>query len=267
MKNIMLEVKNLFCGYNVQAILRDINFTVKSGEIISIIGPNGSGKTTLLKAISNVLKPEKGEILLEGKPLAKIHRKDLARKLAVVNQTVAPVFMTVEEYVLLGRMPYYRQFQLFETKKDIDLAEYYMKRTDILSQKNTPMTEISGGERQLASIARALVQEPELLLLDEPTSHLDITHQAQILDLIAQLNKELGLTVILVMHDLNLASEYSHRLVLVNGSTGSIYKTGVPAEVLTHTSINDVYKTRVIINENPISNKPYIILSKDIANS
>lgn len=263
MNDIMLEVKHLFCGYSGQPILQDLCFTVNRGEIISIIGPNGSGKTTLLKTVSNILKPEKGEIFLEGQALASIPRKQLARKVAVVNQMVAPVSITVGEYILLGRIPYYRKYQLFETRKDMELAEFYMQRTDIRALRNTPMSEISGGERQLASIARALVQEPALLLLDEPTSHLDITHQAQILDLIGQLNKELGLTVLLVMHDLNLASEYSDRLVLLDGSTGSIYNTGVPREVLTHIAVEDVYRTRVTIRENPVSQKPYIILSSE----
>ena len=133
-----------------------------------------------------------------------------------------------------------------------------MELTDTLKLKETVMAEISGGERQLASIARALTQEPILLLLDEPTSHLDITHQVQILELIRRLNQELGLTVLMVLHDLNLASEYSSRLLLLNN--GSIFKMGTPQEVLTYRTIEEVYKTLVLVEKSPLSGKPYIFL-------
>ena len=264
MKEAILRINNLFCGYDGNIILRDIGFAAYKGEIISIIGPNGSGKTTLLRAISNILKPEKGEIFIHGKNLAKIPHKELAGKIAVVAQAVEPAFVTVEEYVLLGRLPYFRKYQFFETKNDMALARKYMELTDTFKLKDSPMGEISGGERQLASIARALVQEPILLLLDEPTSHLDITHQVQILELIKRLNRELGLTVLMVLHDLNLASEYSDRLVLFSGSGGSIYREGIPEEVITKVSIEDVYQTEVLIKKNPMSGKPYVILVSKI---
>jgi iron complex transport system ATP-binding protein len=263
MKEVMLQVNGLFCGYDDTIILNNIGFAAYSGEIISIIGPNGSGKTTLLRALTNIIKPEKGEILIGGENIRSIHHKKLAEMIAVVAQAVEPAFMTVEEYVLLGRLPYFRKYQFFETKKDTALAQKYMELTDTFKLKDAPMSEISGGERQLASIARALVQEPALLLLDEPTSHLDITHQVQILELIKHLNQELGLTVLIVLHDLNLASEYSDKLVLLSGSGGFIYKEGVPEDVITNKSIEDVYKTQVLIKENPISGKPYIILASN----
>lgn len=260
MKETILRINNLFCGYDGKIILRDIGFEALKGEIISIIGPNGSGKTTLLRAISNIIKPEKGEIILQGENLARTSHKALAGKIAVVAQAVEPAVMTVEEYVLLGRLPYFRKYQFFETKNDMALARKYMELTDTFKLKDSLMSAISGGERQLASIARALVQEPNLLLLDEPTSHLDITHQVQILELIKRLNRELGLTVLMVLHDLNLASEYSDRLVLLNGSGGSIYKKGVPEEVITRVSIEAVYQTEVLIKKNPLSGKPYVML-------
>lgn len=260
MKETILRINNLFCGYDGKIILRDIGFEALKGEIISIIGPNGSGKTTLLRAISNIIKPEKGEIILQGENLARISHKELAGKIAVVAQAVEPAVMTVEEYVLLGRLPYFRKYQFFETKNDMSLARKYMELTDTFRLKDSLMSTISGGERQLASIARALVQEPNLLLLDEPTSHLDITHQVQILELIKRLNRELGLTVLMVLHDLNLASEYSDRLVLLNGSGGSIYRQGVPEEVITRVSIEAVYQTEVLIKKNPLSGKPYVML-------
>jgi len=254
----MLEIKNLICGYDSKFFLQDINFKVAGGELVGIIGPNGSGKTTLLRAITRVLKPKKGEILLEGKNIWQLPLKELAKTTAVVSQSPETGFMSVEEFVLLGRIPYYKGFQLLETKSDLETAGRCMELTDTFRLKDQPMNQLSGGERQLALVARALTQEPGLLLLDEPTAHLDITHQVRILDLIKRLNKELELTVLMVLHDLNLASEYCSRLILINN--GQIHKMGKPEEVLTYQIIEEVYKTVVVVEENPISHKPHILI-------
>ena len=254
----MLEIKNLICGYNSKFFLQNINFEVTRGELVGIIGPNGSGKTTLLRAITRVLKPKSGEILLEGTNIWQLPLKELAKTTAVVSQSPETGFMSVEEFVLLGRIPHYEGFQFLETKSDLEIAGRCMELTDTFKLKDQPMNQLSGGERQLALVARALTQEPELLLLDEPTAHLDITHQVGILDLIKRLNKELALTVIMVLHDLNLASEYCNRLILINN--GQIHKTGRPEEVLTYRIIEEVYKTVVVVEENPISHKPHILI-------
>ncbi len=258
MKEELLKIKNLSAGYDENIVLHDIGCTVRQGELIGIIGPNGSGKTTLLRAITRILKPHKGEILIDGKNVWKIPLKEISQMVAVSSQLLDPVLTTVEEYILLGRLPYYRKYQFFETSKDETIVEKYMRLTDTFRLKESLMTELSGGERQLASIARALAQEPILLLLDEPTSHLDITHQAQIMELIGRLNRELGLTVLMVLHDLNLASEYCSRLLLLNN--GSIHKLGTPEEVLTYRTIEEVYKTVVLVKKNPLSGKPYVFL-------
>jgi len=254
----MLEIKDLTCGYDSKFVLKDINFRIDSGEFLGVIGPNGSGKTTLLRAITRVLKPEKGSIFFCGKDIAQMEFKELARKIAVVSQNFETGFMTVEEFVLLGRIPHYEKFQFLEAKKDVEIAKKCMSLTDTFRFKDCLLREISGGERQLALIARALTQEPRLLLLDEPTAHLDITHQVGILDLIRRLNKEFNLTVIMVLHDLNLASEYCRNLALIN--KGGIYKIGRPEEVLSYQTIEEVYKTTVVIRENPVSSKPYCFL-------
>ncbi len=261
MTEAILEIDHLSCGYGTKTVIHDVSLKIVAGEIIGIIGPNGSGKTTLLKSITNIVRPEKGKILFQGRMIPSIPRNELARKVAVVGQIVEPAMMTVQEYILLGRLPYFRRYQFMETGKDILLAQRYMTLTDTDKLKDQLMSQISGGERQLASIARALVQEPRLLLLDEPTSHLDITHQAQILGLIQRLNQELGLTVLMVVHDLNLASEYSNRLVLLNKKNGHLYRTGTPEEVLTEKAIQDVYGTPVVIEKNPLSGKPCIFLA------
>lgn len=254
----MLEVRNLTCGYDSKLVLKGITFKVDDRELVGIIGPNGSGKTTLLRAITRVLDPKQGAVFLEEKDIWRMKFKDLARKIAVVPQSFGGTDMSVEDFVLLGRIPHLRKLQFFESKDDLGTAERCMKLTDTFKLKDRLMSEMSGGERQLVLIARALAQEPRLILLDEPTAHLDITHQVGILDLIKKLNRELGLTVIMVLHDLNLASEYCQRLILIN--EGRIHKMGQPEEVLNYGVIEEVYRTVVVVEKNPISSRPYILL-------
>ncbi len=259
---LILEVKDLSCGYGSANILHDINFVLGKGQMTSILGTNGSGKTTLLKTISSIISPTKGEILLQGKKTDQIPLKVRSTKTAVVMQFQTAAYMTVEEYVLLGRLPYFKKFQFFETQKDIDLVHKYLRLTNTIKLKEKPFNQISGGEKQLVSIARALVQEPVLLLLDEPTSHLDISHQAQILNLINHMKKKLGIAVLIVLHDINLASEYSDTLILLNKKNMTIQADGRPEDVVTKTIIKKVFNTDVHIQKHPISSKPCIFLSK-----
>lgn len=254
----MLEVKNLSCGYGSKIVLEDVAFKLTAGEFIGIIGPNGSGKTTLLRAISRLIKPYKGNVFFKGEDIWLKKPQDLAREIAVVSQSAAFSHMTVEEFILLGRIPHRSNLQFMETKKDMNVLQKVMLLTGTLKFRERFLDEMSGGEKQITIIARALAQEPNLLLLDEPTAHLDITHQVGILDLIKKLNKEIGLTVVMVLHDLNLASEYCERLVLIN--EGRIYKIGHPDEVLNYRAVEEVYKTIVVVGKNPVSSKPYILL-------
>lgn len=261
----MLQINQLTCGYGSKDILHDVNFTVKKGAFTGIIGPNGSGKTTCLRAISNILKPKCGNILLDEKDIANFKPKDLARQMAVVPQSVEMSHISVEEFVLLGRIPHFSSLQFFETKEDLKIAKRAMIVTDTFDLKDKPIDEISGGERQLALIARALTQQPTLMLLDEPTAHLDISHQVKILDLLKNLNKELNLTVVMVLHDLNLASEYCDDLILIND--GKVHTQGTPQEVLQYEIIEDVYKTVVVVKDNPISAKPFVFIVSEEANN
>lgn len=254
----MLEIRDLTCGYGSQFSLKDINIKVERGEVVGVIGPNGSGKTTLLRAITRILKPKGGIIRFEGKDIRQITLKELATQIAIVSQSVDIGAMTVEEFVLLGRTPYFSRFQFLETENDMGIAEKAMELTDTLRLKDRSMSQMSGGERQLAVIARALAQEPKLLLLDEPTTHLDIAHQAVVLDLIRRLNRKLGITIVVVLHDLNLASEYCERIVLM--SDGRVHKIGTPEEVLTYRIIEETYRTVVVVEKNPISSKPYVLI-------
>lgn len=258
MSRPLLQVEGLRCGYPGKTVLHNIDFKINKREIVSIIGPNGSGKTTLLRAISRILAPINGNIILRGVHIEKMGRKELAQKVAVVGQTHESVALSVEDYVLLGRLPFHRPFQFLETAHDRELVERCLELTGIINKKSADMRELSGGQRQLAAIAQALAQEPELLLLDEPTSHLDISHQVRILDLISSLNRDMGLTVLMVMHDLNLASDYSHRLLLINN--GAVYAKGKPEQVLTGPTIKTVYNTAVNIEKNPFTGKPYVFL-------
>lgn len=254
----MLNIDNLTCGYDSKVVLTNVSLEVDRGQLAGIIGPNGSGKTTLLRAITRVLRPESGEVTLRGKNVWQMTARELARSVAVVSQSVEAASMTVEEYVLLGRIPHYERFQFLETKKDRKIAADAMELTDSLRIKDKPMGEISGGERQLALVARALAQEPALLLLDEPTAHLDIAHQVSILDLVRRLNRERGLTVIMVLHDLNLAGEYCRHLALLSG--GRVRKAGTPEEVIDYKTIEETYNTVVVVEKNPISGKPFVMV-------
>lgn len=254
----MLCIKGLDCGYYDRQILRDINLEVSARGMVGIIGPNGSGKTTLLRAVSRLLKPKGGSIHLDGKDIWQMKYGELAKKIAVVSQGASEETLTVEEFVLLGRIPYFEGLQFLETDHDFEVAEECMTLTGVIKLKDRPIGQISGGERQLALIARALTQEPALLLLDEPTTYLDIAHQVEILDLIRRFNRKTGLTVLMVLHDLNLASEYCDKLVLL--SNGRVRKQGAPEEVLDYRTIEEVYKTVVVVKKNPISKKPYILL-------
>jgi len=257
MSNI-LTIQNLNCGYP-KFQLSDINFDITRGSFAGIIGPNGSGKTTLFRAITGTLGLKSGKILLSDKNLKSFTLRERAQNIAIVSQFIEAGDMSVEDYVLMGRIPYQSRFNFFETDEDFAIARKYMEMTDTWRFKDQLMSELSGGEQQLAGIARALTQQPQLLLLDEPTSHLDITHQVHILNVLQQLNQEMGLSVLMVIHDLNLASEYCDRLILVN--QGKIHTQGTPEEVLTFQNIEDVYQTVVVTQNNPLSGKPAIFLA------
>ncbi|AGY54909.1 Ferric enterobactin transport ATP-binding protein FepC [Bacteroidales bacterium CF] len=261
-----LEIENMSCGYEKKFLVSDIDISIAKGSFVGIIGPNGSGKTTLFRGISGDLKLKSGKISLNNKNLKYFSHKERARNLAIVTQDIESPDITVEDYVLMGRLPYHKGFQFFENEKDIEIAEKYMKLTGVSHMRDKFLSQLSGGERQMVAITKALVQEPELLLLDEPTSHLDIALQIQILNLVQQLNDELGLTVMMIIHDLNLAGEYCDELILMN--KGKIKEKGLPEYVLTYSNIEEVYGTVVFTQPNPLSGRPAIFLvSKRILNS
>jgi len=254
----LLKINNLSGGYHEKTIINDISLEIQSGDFTGIIGPNGSGKTTLLRLASRILKPKKGNIVFQGKDIASMRSKEFSKRVAFVQQdTLINFSFSVFEIVLLGRIPHLGRLD-FETKEDIEIANSALRMTDTAKLKDKNINELSAGERQRVIIAKALAQEPVLLFLDEPTSHLDIAHQIQALDLLRKLNRANKLTIVMVLHDLNLASEYCNRVILFN--EGRIFKEGTPHEVLTYQNIEAVYKTVVVVNNNPINSKPYVIL-------
>ena len=255
----LLTVKNLYGGYHRLPIVKNVSLEIKQGDFIGIIGPNGSGKTTLLRLLSRILTPQKGTITLSGEKISGMKLKEFCKRTAFVPQdTLVNFSFTAYEIVLLGRIPHLGRLET-ETKKDFAIAEKSLRLTDTLSLKEKMINELSAGERQRVMIAKALTQEPVLLFLDEPTSHLDIGHQIKILNLIRGLNKGKRLTIAIVLHDLNLASEYCSKILLLNN--GSIFKIGKPAEVLTYENIEEVYRTVVLVNKNPVSGNPHVLLA------
>ncbi len=254
----IFKINHISAGYHREKIIKDISLEIKKGEFVGIIGPNGSGKTTLLRSMSKVLPLLEGDITLEGRDICGISLKEFCQRVAFVSQDMAINFpFSALEIVLMGRIPHLKRLQA-ETKKDVVIAENALVMTDSLYLKEKSIDEMSSGERQRVIIAKALAQEPVLLFLDEPTSHLDIGHQIQILDLLKRLNRKNNLTIVMVIHDLNLAGEYCNRIALLN--EGGVFKEGAPSEVLTYQNIEAVYKTVVVVNNNPISSKPYVVL-------
>jgi iron complex transport system ATP-binding protein len=243
-------------SYPGRPIFSDLNLSLAEGEVLGLIGPNSSGKTTLLKLVNGLLHPQRGRVFLEGKDLKEFARSEVARRMAVVPQEMeVPFAFTAGEIVLMGRAPYLGRFG-WEKKKDLDIAREGMGLAGTAELEDRPFLELSQGEKQRVLIARALAQEPRLILLDEPTSHLDINHQVEIHELIRRLNEEKKLTVLTISHDLNLAAEYCHRIVLLH--RGSIYAAGTPSEVLTERNIRRVYETTVIVEKNPLSGAPRV---------
>jgi cobalamin transport system ATP-binding protein len=255
--NPAIQTHNLTFAYKDKRVLDGVSLSIESSEMVGILGPNGSGKTTLLKILSAVLSGQ-GEVQLNGSSIESHGRRQLSRIFAVVPQESHVNFpYTVAEIVLMGRASYHSPFAL-EGRKDLEVARASMELTDCLSLSDRYLHELSGGEKQRVIIARALAQEPQILLLDEPSAFLDLKHQVQVFQIIRRLNRERGLTIVAALHDLNLAALFFPRLVMLRD--GRIYRDGSPREVLTEKTIDEVYGIRVRVEKDPSGEKPQLFI-------
>ena len=238
--------------------IRDLSFAVRPGETFGVIGPNASGKTTLVRLLSKVVEPSSGRIRLDGADMARLSRAEVARQVAVVPQDVPRGLPhTVEELVLMGRYPRAPR-RYFESSEDRAAARRAMEAVGVLALRETLLDRLSGGERQRAMLARALAQEPRLLVLDEPTAHLDLRYQAECAGLLRRLGREAGLTIVLVSHDLGFAAELCDRLLLMAG--GAAVRVGPPESVIDEAVLESVYGCRVLVDKHPISRRPTVHL-------
>lgn len=259
---MIIETKDLNVKYGEKLVLKDINLKIKSGEITTIIGPNGSGKSTLIKAISRCMKIFSGNIYFNGMDISKIPTKNIAREMAILPQVKSVAQdITVENLVSNGRYPHL-SFGRKIGNKDREIIRWAMDKTGLEELRHRNIVTLSGGERQRAWIAMALAQKPQLLVLDEPTTYLDISYQLEVLEIVKELNKTLDITVIMVLHDLNQAARYSDNIFVLRD--GEIFQHGSPENILETQVLKDVFRIEGNIYEDEINNCPYFIPRKII---
>jgi iron complex transport system ATP-binding protein len=256
-----LRLDNVSLGYGKQTVLHNISLETKPGEMLGIIGPNGSGKSTLIRGITRLIQPISGQIFLDGDDIASMSRHNLAQLMAVVPQNpVLPQLFTALEVVLMGRTPHLGLLR-YAGERDLAIVQKAMEATQTLAFAERRVGELSGGERQRLTIARALAQEPKLILMDEPTANLDINYQIETLDLARQLCREQELIVLVTLHDLNLASQYCDWLIML--SDGRIYCHGTPKAVINAKTIKEVYGAEVYVYPHPVNNLPTTLIMPD----
>jgi iron complex transport system ATP-binding protein len=249
MKQI-LDIKDISLDFRDKSILLDLSFSVSGGEFFVIIGPNGAGKTSLLKVLAGLQKPDQGSVIVKGKNISQYRRRNLSQIMAIVPQQIEVGFpFTVADTVVMGRSPHLGILGM-EGENDFYIAGEAMKFTEVAHLADRKLYQLSGGELQRVIIARAICQQPEIILLDEPTTALDPAHQLKIMDLMEKFRREQGTTVIMVSHDLNLASMYGDRLLLLK--EGRVIKTGEPAEVLDKELLEQSYGCRMMVDESPL---------------
>ncbi|MDW7669120.1 MAG: ABC transporter ATP-binding protein, partial [Bacillota bacterium] len=257
----MLKINNMKVKYNNTTIIEDISFKIKENTITTLIGPNGCGKSTILKTITKSKKPLSGEIYLNNKNIYSIKEKDLAQLMTILPQSPkVPEDFTVRDLVEYGRFPH-SSFMSRLSKRDHQIIDWAIESTKIENLQHRKIETLSGGERQRAWIAMALAQEPRLLLLDEPTTYLDICHQFEILELIKRLNREMGITVVMVLHDINQAARYSDKIIAIKNK--KIYTEGEPRQIITEKLLEDVFNIRSKIYEDKDNNCPYFLPIKN----
>lgn len=254
----MLVADGLHKSYPNRRVLRGVSLSVSPGEMLGVVGPNGSGKTTLVRLLTGEESPDAGEVRLDGRPLSDWSQRERARRLAVLPQEGLPsVPFSVREVVEMGRHPH-QGFWPWAGVRDRQVVERVLQQTGLQADRDRQVNQLSGGERQRVAIARTMAQEPELLVLDEPTTFLDIRHQLAILDLLKKWQSECGLTILIVLHDLNLAAQYCDRLVLLK--EGRMVTSGVPKAVITRERIEEAYGVTPLLMTHPTLHVPQVFL-------
>ncbi len=244
-------------GYGGAPVVHDLSVEIPDGQVTTIVGPNGCGKSTLLRALARLLAPASGEVLLDGAPITSMSTRDIATRLALLPQSpVAPEGLLVRDLVGRGRHPHQRWFSQW-SKRDEEAVEAAMAMTDTTALRDRPLDQLSGGQRQRAWIAMTLAQDTDLMLLDEPTTYLDLAHQVEVLELVCRLNQERSRTVAMVLHDLNLAARYSDLVVVMHA--GRIVTQGPPADVFTAQMLSDVFGLQAEILCDPRTGLPIVV--------
>ncbi|TQF68248.1 ABC transporter ATP-binding protein [Rhodococcus spelaei] len=252
-----LAAENLTVGYGDRVIVDRLDLEIPTGVVTTVIGPNGCGKSTLLRSLARLLKPKSGQVLLDGKAISQMRTKDVARTLGMLPQApVAPEGLTVADLVARGRHPHQSWLRQWSSDDEREVAKA-LALTGVSELADRSVDQLSGGQRQRAWISMALAQGTDILLLDEPTTYLDLAHSIEVLDLVDQLHSELGRTVVMVLHDLNLAIRYSDRLVVMK--EGAIVAQGTPAEVISPELLLDVFGLDARVIEDPVSDRPLIV--------
>ncbi|NUR89156.1 MAG: ABC transporter ATP-binding protein [Nonomuraea sp.] len=256
-QEVRLQAKSVKLGYGERLIVDGLDLGVEQGTVTTIIGPNGCGKSTLLRALGRLLKPRGGEVLLDGKAISSIPTKEVARVLTVLPQApIAPEGLTVADLVARGRHPHQTWYRQWSSDDEGAVAEA-LELTGLAELAERPLDELSGGQRQRAWISMALAQGTDLLLLDEPTTFLDLAHQVEVLELVRHLHEAAGRTVVMVLHDLNLAARYADRLVAMRD--GRVVAAGRPHEVLTEGLLREVFELEAKIIEDPVAGTPLVV--------
>lgn len=252
-----LAAEQVTLAYDGEVVVRDLSLQIPDGEITVIVGPNACGKSTLLRALSRLMRPQRGTVVLDGRAIHHQPTKHVARRLGLLPQSpIAPDGIVVADLVARGRTPHQSLLQQWSTTDEAAVRDALTAtRTSDLADR--PVDELSGGQRQRVWIAMALAQQTDLLLLDEPTTFLDIAHQIEVLDLVAHLNRAHGRTIVLVLHDLNLACRYAHHIVAMRG--GRIVANGVPHDVVTAATIREVFGLESVVIDDPVSGTPLVV--------
>ncbi len=251
----IIKARNITVDIRKKPILNGININVEKGKIYSIIGPNGSGKTTLLRVISRNLKPVQGDVLLNGQNVHRMNTKKTAKIMAVLTQVHSGMNdVTVRQLISYGRFAH-RDWWKAKDKEDTEIIDDCIKKTGLERFSERKISTLSGGERQRAWIAMSIAQKPQILILDEPTTFLDISHQLEVLELVERLNKDENITILMVLHDINHAARYSDELIVIK--EGKVYANGEPSEVLTPAIFREVFNVEADISQDGQSSKPY----------